>query len=206
MIDEIPETGIALGDDLSSKGERSGIEDGYQAAFLADPELWANWEDQRLYDAEVAIRGWIERMSENPKWARTNARCRRYTFSMVFELITGEKYDQKRHMKYVHTWTMVLSYYSSRVQKGGSINGRPYTKTIYNLSPKRLSRPPLSLRLRFEWLAERGVKPTEANMHNPQNDLLRPGHARNPRTDERMRQRREEARARYNERYRDRDH
>lgn len=206
MIDEIPEAGIALGDDLSSKGERSGIEDGYQAAFLADPELWANWEDQRLYDAEVAIRGWMERMSENPKWARTNAKCRRYTFSMVFELITGERYDQKRHMRYVHAWTMVLSYYSSRVQKGGSINGRPYTKTIYNLSPKRLSRPPLSLRLRFEWLAERGVKPTEANMRNPQNDILRPGHARNPRTDERMRQRREEARARYNERYRDRDH
>ena len=206
MIDEVPETGVQLGDDLSPKGERRGIEDGYQAAFLADPELWENWEDQRLYDADVAVRGWIERMSENPKWARTNAKCRRYTFSMAFELITGERYDQRKHARLIHAWTMVLSYYSSRVQKGGSINGKTYTKTIYNLSPKRLSRPPLSLRLRFEWLAERGVKPTEANMMNPQREILEPGHARNPRTEERMKQRREEARARYNERYRDRSH
>lgn len=204
-MEGIPAEGIVLGDDLSYKAEKFAMV-GAQAAFLSDPELWENWEDDYLFEAEKLIRGWMTEMTKNPRWRATNSKLRKYTFAMVFELITGERYEQKKHAKYIHSWTTVLKYYSSRVQRAGSINGKMRSKTIYVLSPKRLSRPPLSLRLRFEWLAERGIQPNKANMMNPQDELLEPGHARNPRTEETMRKRREAGRARYNERYRDREH
>lgn len=205
MIDEIPEEGIPLGETIGTKGERRPVV-GNMAAFLSDPALWDNWEDKNLYECERMIRDWMAEMCKVPKWRASNAKCRRYTFSMAFQLVTGERYVQKKHARYIHAFTRVLAYYSSRVQKSGSIDGKFHSKTIYNLSPRRLERPPLSLRLRFEWLAERGVRPTKANMQNVDADVLRPGHARNPRTDEHMRERREAGRARYNERYRDRAH
>lgn len=204
-MEGIPEGGIRLGDDLSYQPDKYAMV-GAQAAFLSDPELWENWEDDYLFEAERLIRGWMTEMSKDPRWKKTNAKMRRYTFSMVFQLITGQRYDCKRHAKYIHAWTTVLKYYSSRVQKSGNINGKFHSKTVYVLSPNRLKRPPLSLRLRFEWLSERGVKPTRANMLNPSEEILEPGHARNPRTDENMRRRSEEARARYYERYADRKH
>lgn len=60
--------------------------------------------------------------------------------------------------------------------------------------------PPYSLKLRLEWLGEKGDIPTWSNMAVPKDDL-EPGHARNYKTEKNMERRREQARARYNERY-----
>ena len=175
-------------------------------AFLSDPEMWKNWEDVELAKAEEMLRDWIERMCEVPSWRSTRSKKRRYTFSMLFELVTGERYEQRKHARHIRMWTTLFRYYSSRIQNAASIDGKMYTKTIYVISPKRLERPPYSLRLRIPWLVEHGMAIDQRTMTNPQSDVLRPGHARNPRTEESMRRRHEEMKRRYNERYRDRKH
>lgn len=200
MVDSIPEEGLDLTKAATEASERPVQRKplvGQAAAFLADPDLWRNYENDLLADVETALRSWMEKMSELPSWRTKNAKYRRYTFSMIFELVTGERYDQKKHANQIRTWTTLLRYYSSRVQKSGNINGRFYSKTVYVLSPKRLERPPYSIRLRIPWLVEHGYAIEKRTMVNPNSDLLEPGHARNPRTDENMRKRREEGRKRY---------
>lgn len=204
---EIPEEGIRLGGEPETPDLGPGMDIPPRAmAFLSDPGMWKNWEDVELAKAEEMLRDWIERMCEIPSWRSTRSKKRRYTFSMLFELITGERYEQRKHAKYIRTWTTLFRYYSSRIQNAASIDGKMYAKTIYVISPKRLERPPYSLRLRIPWLVEHGMAIDQRTMTNPQSDVLRPGHARNPRTEESMRRRREEMRRRYNERYRDRKH
>lgn len=201
MIDEIPDTGFDLSgsDDADEKPTMKPIT-GQIAVFLGDPKVWENYEDRRLAEAESALRAWIEEMSGQAKWRTTSAKCRRYTFSMLFHLVTGEEYDHKKHAGTVRMWSNLFRYYSSRVQKSASINGKQYNKTIYVISPQRLKKPPFSVRLRIPWLAEHGIAIDARTIYGPLNDDLKPGHARNPRTEENMRRRREEGRKRYERR------
>lgn len=200
MVDSIPETGINLAD-MASEASREPIKRkpmvGQAAAFLADPDIWKNYESDLLVEVETMLRDWMTEMSKLPAWKTTNAKRRKYTFSMVFELVTGERYDQKKHANQIKAWTTLLRYYSSRVQKSGNINGRFYSKTVYMLSPARLKRPPYSIRLRIPWLIEHGYAIDKRTMENLNHDLCEPGHARNPRTEANMRQRSKEARRRY---------
>ena len=200
MVDSIPETGINLAD-MASEASRKPVERkplvGQAAAFLADPDIWKNYENDLLAEVETMLRDWMTEMSELSAWKTTNAKKRKYTFSMVFELVTGERYDQKKHANQIKTWTTLLRYYSSRVQKSGNINGRFYSKTVYMLSPARLKRPPYSIRLRIPWLIEHGHAIDKRTMEDLNHDLCEPGHARNPRTEANMRQRSKEARQRY---------
>lgn len=205
MVDSIPDEGFDL---LSGNEERQKTEmkpiTGQIAAMLGDPKVWENYENHELAEAEEALRSWIEKMSGLPKWKTTNAKCRRYTFSMLFHLVTGEEYDHSRHAGKTRMWANLFRYYSSRVQKSASINGKQYNKTVYVISPRRLKKPPFSVRLRIPWLAERGIAIDARTIYGPLNDDIRPGHARNPRTEENMRRRREKGRKRY-ERRADRD-
>lgn len=171
---------------------------------LSDPAKWRNYSNDILYEGEKALRHLIAKLGENSTW-HNQARRRRYTFSMLFEMMFGRPYDQKKDARMVVPLTRVMAYYSSRIQKTGYVNGKWRDKTSYTISPKRLKRPPYSLRLRMEWLAEQGLVPNGKNMQLPK-DNLRPGHARNKRTDANMQRRSEEAKRRYNERYKDREH
>ena len=200
MVDSIPETGINLAD-MASEGSKEPVKRkplvGQAAAFLADPDVWKNYENDLLVEVETMLRDWMTEMCKLPSWRGTNAKRRKYTFSMVFELVTGERYDQKKHANQIKTWTTLLRYYSSRVQKSGNINGKFYSKTVYMLSPARLKRPPYSIRLRIPWLIEHGYAIDKRTIENMNGDLCEPGHARNPRTEANMRQRSKEARKRY---------
>lgn len=200
MVDSIPETGINLAD-MASEGSKEPVKRkplvGQAAAFLADPDIWKNYENDLLVEVETMLRDWMTEMCKLPSWRGTNAKRRKYTFSMIFELVTGERYDQKKHANQIKTWTTLLKYYSSRVQKSGNINGKFYSKTVYMLSPARLKRPPYSIRLRIPWLIEHGYAIDKRTMENMNGDLCEPGHARNPRTEANMRQRSKEARRRY---------
>lgn len=201
MVDSIPDEGFDLlaGGEERKKPEMKPIT-GQIAAMLGDPKVWENYENHELADAEEALRSWIEEMSRLPKWRTTNAKCRRYTFSMLFELVTGEKYVHSRHAGKTRMWANLFRYYSSRVQKSASINGKQHNKTVYVISPQRLKKPPFSVRLRIPWLAEHGIAIDARTIYGPLNDDIKPGHARNPRTEENMRRRREEGRKRYERR------
>ena len=166
------------------------------ALYISDPEAWKQYADKDLYCLEVLLREWIKEMSTVKSW-KNNARNRRYTMKMIWPLLFGREYDSKRDAKYVNKLSKLLAYYSTRVQKQATINGKSYQKTVYALSPKRLEKLPYSLKLRFEYLCEQGIVPNKENMKMPKD--LKPGHARNPRTEENMRLAHEEGLRRYNE-------
>lgn len=166
--------------------------------YISSPEAWRQYNDDRVYEADKLTREWIAVLSKSNKWKASKG-MRRYTFSMIFGQIMGRPYDCKRDAKMTNAFSRVFAYYSSRVQKQGVIAGKAYTKTIYTISPARLRKPPYSLRLRLEWMADQGMIPDSRNMALPKD--LKPGHARNPKTEENMRRRREEGRKRYAGRY-----
>lgn len=189
--------------DLSAEPEKPKLADPNLSHWLGDAERWKQYTNERVYEADCLVRQWIAEMSTNVKW-RTSAKLRRYTMAMVFEQLYGRPYDHSRDAKMQAVLPKVLAYYSTKVQKSASINGKFTSKTVYTISPGRLKKPPYSLRLRVEWLAERGEVPGPHNMCLPK-DKLKPGHARNPRTNANMERRSREAKDRYNERYRDRN-
>ena len=170
--------------------------------YISSPEAWAQYHDENCYLCDKTLREWIAEMEKSKPWCR-NARKRRYTFGMLFELLFGVKYEGAKHARYINTFSRIFAYYSSRVQKGGSINGKTYSKTVYTISPGRLKKPAYSLKLRFEMLAENGRDVDGRSMKMPKDDLP-PGHARNPRTDRLMETKREEGRRRFNEYRKDR--
>ena len=174
--------------------------------YLAGPGRWENWSDPIVYECDCLIRQLFESKRDDKMWNKPKGVNRRFTFGMMFEILFGRKYDSSMDSKYVARLTRVMAYYSSKVQKNGSIHGKNYSKSIYTLSPARYrTKPPYSLRLRLEWLEGQGKLPTWQNMRPPKDDL-EPGHARNRLTDENMERRREQARRRYCERYGDRKH
>lgn len=176
--------------------------------YLEGEGKWENYSDLVLYELESLMRQLFEQKLDDFKWKQQNPKWRRYTCGMMFEVIYGRKADLKSSDDQVRLRRLpkLMTYYSTRKQKEGSINGKKMTKTIYTLSLKRYkSLPPYSLRLRLEWLEEQGRVPCWQNMKLPK-DNLEVGHARNPKTDANMEKRRQRARERYNERYKDRDH
>lgn len=172
--------------------------------FINDPKAWDQWSDPVYYQLDKDIRDFIGKMSENKAW-RSSRNRRKYTVGMLFEILYGRKWDPKKDNKYAKPMSRILSYYSTRIQSGGSVGGKMTSKSIYTLSHTRLEKPPYSLKLRFEKMAEDGVVPNRYNMRLPK-DNLKPGHARNPRTEKNMERRREEAKRKYAEKYKDRDH
>lgn len=183
--------------------EIPGIPDRELQPILNTQAKWENYSDHDTYRFDKLVREFIETMSKDPKW-RGSAKLRRYTMAMVWVRITATEWTSREN-RYAARLSKILAYYSTKVQKGGMIGGKAYSKTIYTLSPARLKKPPYSLKLRLEWLAERGELPTASNMDLPRDDL-KPGHARNPRTERNMERRREDGKRRYRERYRDRSH
>lgn len=177
--------------------------DGQLVALLGESDRWSQYENKLVYELDSLVRQWIIENSKHAKW-KSHYMCRRYTMRMVYEQIYNKPYEPDG---YINSWLpRILTYYSTRVQKGGSIYGKTYsTRTIYTISPARIKKPPYSLKLRLEWFAENDIMPTYSNMSLVK-DKLKPGHARNPRTNANMVARSERAKARYREKYADRDH
>lgn len=187
--------------DLGGKQEKPKLDnDGELVSLLGEPDRWQQYENELVYELDSLVRQWIETNSKHAKW-KSHYLCRRYTMKMVYEQIYNKPYDND--MKVAAWLPRILKYYSTRVQRGGSIYGKSYNKSIYTISPKRVKKPPFSLKLRLEWFSEQGIIPTYTNMRLPKEDL-QPGHARNPKTEANMQARRERAKARYQERYADR--
>lgn len=171
--------------------------------YLEGPGKWDNYSDDVLYECERLLRDFLETKLDESHWKQQNPKYRKYTVGMMFGVLYGREYNQTRSYDQVRARRLVklMGYYSTRKQKEGSILGKYYRKTVYTLSLRRYKRlPPYSLRLRIPWLEEQGRMPTWHNMQLPK-DNLETGHARNKKTDENMRRRREQARERYNEKY-----
>ena len=171
--------------------------------YISDPLAWKNYENRMLYDAEIELRKFIIQQREIPKWRNTVA-PRRYTFKMLFEILFHREYDPHTDMKSSYMLKKLFAYYSTKITKsftdGNLTNGQKgYHKSTrgYHLSAKDpTDKRPYSLRLRIEWLAERGQVPTAANMKLCK-DNLEPGHARSKKTEENIERRRKAARERY---------
>jgi len=176
--------------------------------YLEGAGKWENYSDKDLYEVESLLRQLFKQKESDPKWNLTIAKHRRFTAGMMFEVLYGRPYDRTHAGEYqkILRLARVMAYYSTRITKEGSINGKRYKKKIYYLSLKRYKKlPPYSLRLRLEWLEEQGKVPCWQNMKLPKDDL-KAGHARNKRTEENMEKRRERGRQLYNERYKSRNH
>lgn len=167
--------------------------------FIDKQESWNQYTNPFVYDFDSRLRKFMEKMANEKSW-KSVAKNRRYTYSMLIERLYGRKYDHKVDGRTAAVGSRIVAYYSSKIQKSGNINGKKYSKNIYTLSPKRISMPPYSLKLRMEWLDEKGELPSYNNMKLP-NDNLKAGHARLARTEANMERRREDARRRYNEHY-----
>lgn len=198
---------------LSGEGwslvEHDGIERGndYIAdavkPFIAGKKEWDNYTDDIVYDADKAMREFIRKMSETPGWNR-DRRKRTYRFKQLFRLLFGREYDAKKDSRITKKLSRVFAYYSTSIRTASKDDdGSWKAKPGYVISPKRLGKPPYSLRLRFEEMAAEGIIPTAANMKAP-NDNLSAGHARNPKTEENMRRRSEIHKERYREYVKDR--
>lgn len=171
--------------------------------YLGKPEKWQNYTDLTLYEVECLLRKFFDRKMDDPLWTGRAAFYRRCTLGMIYEELYGNKLDpkDKECQKRMRRLANLLAYYSTRIQKEGSVRGKKTNKKIYTLSLKRYQeKPPYSLRLRLEWLDSQGKLPCWQNMKLPKDDL-KPGHARNPRTEANMEKRREDGKRRYNEKY-----
>jgi len=196
---DIPD--LPVHDPLSPQGpERPGYLDG--------PGKWENYSDDVLYELETLLRRWLASKESDPEWTAKGAkgtRARKHTCGMVYQCLYGKPWDVRDRDCQVRLRRLprLLAYYSTKVQKEGIINGKKMTKHIYHLSLRRFRKvPPYSLKLRLEWLREHDRLPVWQNMKLPRDDL-KAGQARNPKTNENMRRRREKARERYRGRYRD---
>lgn len=169
--------------------------------YLEVPGRWENYSDRILYDIESRLRKFLASKEEDPHWTWARTTYRKFTVGMMYEILYGEKWDPHTCGPYAHRMNRVMAHYSTKIQKEGVIRGKRYKKKIYTLSLSRYHKvTPYSLRLRLEWLADKGELPTMENMRLPK-ETLQPGHARNPKTEANMQRRVEAGRKRYNERY-----
>ena len=176
--------------------------------YLEGPGKWDNYSDDVLYECEYLLREFFKSKQDDPHWKQQNPKYRKYTVGLMYEVLFGEKYDSYDSKSLVRgrRLSKLMTYYATRKQKEGCILGKQYKKTVYTLSLRRYKRlPPFSLKLRIPWLEEQGKVPTWHNMQLPKENL-KVGHARNKKTDENMRRRREQAQAAYRERYKYRTH
>lgn len=181
--------------ELGEKIEKPTLPEDNMLPFASNRRAWDQYTNKFIYEFDSLVRQFIEQMSKTGRWKHT-VKSRKYTMSMIYEHVYGRPYDVKKDHKHVNYAARILAYYSSRILKGTTINGKKYSKTIYVLSPRRLQKPPYSLRLRLEWLEDQGKLPTIDNMRLPQ-DTLRPGHARDGKVNARMQKRAEDGKRRY---------
>lgn len=144
--------------------------------IIGNHKQWDQYTNEFIYKFDALVREFIEIMNHNGYW-KSHYMARRYTYSMIIERLYGRPYNPKTDQKNLNAACRILAYYSSRIQKGGMINGKNYSKTVYTLSPHRLRKPPYSLRLRLEWLQDQGILPNSSNMRLPK-DNLKPGERR----------------------------
>lgn len=165
--------------------------------YIVKTEAWDQFNNPVVYQTDKLIREFITIMGKDSYWRR-HINPRKYTYGMLFKILFGRDYDPKKDSKHTYVITKLFAYYSTRIQNSYCNNGVTKNKKAYTLMADVSDRPPYSLRLRLEWLADRGEIPSWHNMQMPK-DNLKPGHARNPKTEANMERRREEARKRYNE-------
>lgn len=203
-MDTLPTDGWSLEDERPPAVEVSDPVEASGIPYIADPKAWRQYCDEEVYWADSRLREFLEEASKNRRWARSQ-KLRKYTMAMMFEILTGRKYqpsDRRVGVKLAR----VMAYYSTRIMKGTSIDGKKTNKKVYVLSARRLERQPYSLKLRMEMVAARGGELPLGWGYGLCRDNLKAGHARNKRTDANMARRREKARKAYNERYADRNH
>ena len=170
--------------------------------YITEAEAWKQYNNPIIYEADKLTREWLAALCKDKKWCRTQ-KMRKYSFRQIFEQLHGRPYNGKSDAKLTNAYAKVFSYYSSRVHKHGTDHtGKQSSNALYVISPRRLSSPPYSLKLRLEWMAEQGIVPTHRNMKLPVD--MPQGTARNPRTAANMERRSRLAKDRYNERYADR--
>ena len=201
--------GFRLGEDFDPVkvlGERAPLPKEI-VPVISDPWAWDNFTDETYFAAYKLLREWMEEMCKDPAWGgagKQPMRRRRYTFGQLFHILWGRPYDSRTDAKMVKPLQKLFTYYSSKVQMGGTnVQGKKVGSKhpVYYLSPSRLHKmPPYSLKLRMEWLCEQGKVPNGKNMRPPKDDLER-NHARIPRTDANLQKARAEGRRRYDERY-----
>lgn len=171
--------------------------------YITTPKAWEQYNNEILYQADKKLREFVTEMREtDPTWATVRNK-RKFTLGMLFRILFDREWDSKADAKNVYPLKKLFSYYSTRIQKNYYVGTKQKNKICYNLMANPCKKAPYSLRLRLEWLAEKGEIPNSYNMKMPV-DNLTPGHARNKRTDANMEARRERARERYNKYQRER--
>lgn len=162
--------------------------------YLSSEKAWDNYSDPLVYEVDKRLRAWIKEM--RPVWRTKRGRGldRRFQFATLMEII-GIEIDSEVTRNRAKI-ARIFAYYSSKIQKQTKINGKK-AKGVYTISPTRVDRQPYSLRLRMEEFVDK-ENISGRQMQLPHDDL-KPGHARNPRTDANMQARSEEQRRRFNE-------
>lgn len=165
--------------------------------YISDPKAWEQYSNDALYDAEKRLRKWLEEMASNS--AYRSYKSRTFRFNQVFEILFGRKYEQKCDGRYSTMLSKLFRYYCSKTAKNSydSETQKTKSKTSFTFSTARVKRPPYSLKLRLEWLLERGEMPSAANMKLPTDIPI--GVARNALTEAHRAAQREAGRQRYNE-------
>lgn len=160
--------------------------------YLSSEKAWDNYSDPLVYEVDKRLREWIKEMRPVWKTKRGQGLDRRFQFATLMEIIGIEIDDEVR--KNYQKISRIFAYYSSKVSKQTRINGVK-RKGVYTISPTRVDRLPYSLKLRMEEFSG----PIDGKQMRLPVDDLKPGHARNPRTDANMQRRAEEGRRRMHE-------
>lgn len=131
--------------------------------YLSGPGRWENYSDDQLYNAECLLRQFLE--TKRGGWGTPNQSARKFTAKMMYEILYNEP-APKTTTAIVVKLNRLLNHYATRVyrRKNTTIRGERVRGKVYLLSAQRLDKPPYSLRLRLEWMAERGILPTWSNM------------------------------------------
>jgi len=162
-----------------------------------DRKGWSQYSDEAVYQFDRRIREFFKGRESDRSWTRIgNNRERRYCYKEIYEAVMGVPY--RLDVALTKKIVPLLAYYSNSIYKNHKMrDGSGWrTKSSYQFLRHPTAKPPYSLRLRFEWLAERGMLPNAENMACPKRDL-KPGHSRNEMTNKRMEERSERAKERY---------
>lgn len=166
--------------------------------LINNKEAWESYNDELSYQFEKDVRSWITYMRDTDRnWTRS-AKRRKYRLSMLVKAIWNIDYKPSEHRKYQQRWIDIFRYYSSRITRTyyDPVSKKTRDKTCYVISPARLSKPPLNIKLRIEWFEEQGIQPYYRNTQVIA-DTLAPGHARDPKVEANMRKRSERSKERW---------
>lgn len=143
--------------------------------YLAAPGRWENYSDDELYEMEVLLRQFLE--TKKNGWGTHSQAARKFTTNMMHQILYGTP-SPGRACGTVRKLNRLMNHYATRVWKkhGTTVRGERVNGKIYMLSARRLEKPPYSLRLRLEWMAEQGILPTWHNMQL--SEQLKPGETR----------------------------